>query len=321
VKIWDMKGETKVLSDFAEEIMYCTFTSDGKHLFVASESELAIYDGETFEILVKYGNPIYYFTKQSIVFSPDEKDFAFVISKNRIAIWNRTTLTERQIITKGHSAVINALAFSPDGKQLASCSKDKTVKVWNVANGKLVGAFTDHQSEVIICAFHPTLGKVFSLEVTKNSELNGIYWDVKTFKSSGSWVTAPQEIQIRPSRSCSLEFVSDDVVLLNAGLKALLNVATGQIIFSGYTPETLYNYKINQRGVYTGKNGKYCPFWSTEELLILNTEDFTFSSLSLRLGVEYSAQLFASQDFQYAIVMKLENSRTRKFALLKLNHF
>jgi WD40 repeat protein len=38
-------------------------------------------------------------------------------------------------ILRGHNLPIYTLAFSPDGKSLASTSKDRTVRLWNVATG------------------------------------------------------------------------------------------------------------------------------------------------------------------------------------------
>ena len=54
-----------------------------------------------------------------------------------------------------HVGRIFALAFSPDGKTLASASDDHTVIVWNLAKGKELTTLQGHKDDVNGVAFAP----------------------------------------------------------------------------------------------------------------------------------------------------------------------
>ncbi|BAY29832.1 protein kinase [Nostoc carneum NIES-2107] len=53
----------------------------------------------------------------------------------------------------GHSNWVTSVAISPDGKTLASGSHDKTIKLWNLATGKLIRTLTGHSGWIHSVAF------------------------------------------------------------------------------------------------------------------------------------------------------------------------
>lgn len=64
--------------------------------------------------------------------------------------------TGREIRTlTGHSADVNAVAFSPDGQDIATGSDDTTIKVWNLSTGEELGTLRGHSASVYAIAFSP----------------------------------------------------------------------------------------------------------------------------------------------------------------------
>jgi WD40 repeat protein len=66
-------------------------------------------------------------------FSPNGAIMAHAGFDGAVHIWDAWTAKELATF-KGHFAALNAVAFAPDGKSLASASDDVTALVWDVSN-------------------------------------------------------------------------------------------------------------------------------------------------------------------------------------------
>jgi WD40 repeat protein len=88
--------------------------------------------------------------------SPDCKTLAVAGSDdNQVQMWNLTGPKPRkERVLTGHENWVDALAFSPDGTKLATGSKDKTVRLWDVATGNELAKLA-HEGQVWALAFAP----------------------------------------------------------------------------------------------------------------------------------------------------------------------
>src|SRR6266699_2722745 len=71
-----------------------------------------------------------------------------------IKLWELTTGRELRTLA-GHTAEVNSLAFSADGRQLASGSGDDTISVWDVQTGRQIHIFYVPAEGVDQLAFSP----------------------------------------------------------------------------------------------------------------------------------------------------------------------
>ncbi len=80
------------------------------------------------------------------VFTDIHADLAFVV---------HFATAPNHFTYQGHSDYVSAVAWSPDGKRIASASGDHTVQVWDAAGGGHVYIYHGHTSDVSTLAWSP----------------------------------------------------------------------------------------------------------------------------------------------------------------------
>ncbi|MBI3836372.1 MAG: WD40 repeat domain-containing protein [Planctomycetia bacterium] len=95
----------------------------------------------------------------------------------RVIWWPATAESPQPERTvEAHRGWVRAVAISPDGNLLATAGNDNLVKIWNVADGALLGECFGHTNHVYNVAFHPRRGTLVS------GDLKGAVreWDVSS---------------------------------------------------------------------------------------------------------------------------------------------
>ena len=91
-------------------------------------------------------------------------------------LWDRASGALLKTID-GHSNSVNSVAFSIDGNQLLSGSRDKTMKLWDRASGALLKTIDGHSDWVNSVAFSIDGNQLLSgsEDKTYGIELQGPY--------------------------------------------------------------------------------------------------------------------------------------------------
>jgi WD40 repeat protein/serine/threonine protein kinase len=96
---------------------------------------------------------------------------------------------------QGHTTATMSLAFSPDGRTLASASWDRTLRLWDTATGKELKVLQGHNKGVWEVAFSPD-GKTLASSGKETESL--ILWDVGTGRPLHTIAGSVMGVQFAP---------------------------------------------------------------------------------------------------------------------------
>jgi WD40 repeat protein len=150
--VFDTSAFGQQLFRRGDQVHSLAFSPDSRQLFIASEAVglVRVWDLAANREAAELQHPGGPF---AVALSPDGGTL-YAASPQSLRSWKLRGPAEKLTLS-GHHGGSPHVVFSPDGKQLASAGKDRTVKIWDPATGKLRKELTDFCGGVEALAFSP----------------------------------------------------------------------------------------------------------------------------------------------------------------------
>jgi WD40 repeat protein len=201
-KLWEATSGKELLTfrGHAGAIRGVAFSPDGQRIVTGSEDQTAkvweVVSGKG--LLTLKGHKV---AVNCVAFSPDGQKVATgsgdqttgqrapMESNEAIAMLWELASGKPLLTLKGHSGVINSVAFSPDGQRIITGSGDQTAKVWEVAGGSELLTLKGHRvsegsAEINSVAFSPDGQRI----VTGSSDQTVRVWEAATSSQVATWL-------------------------------------------------------------------------------------------------------------------------------------
>ena len=154
IRLWDISSQQclKTLQGHHNSVNSLAANPQGTQLASGSDDfSLRLWDvtnGECFRVIKGRNNWI-----KAIAYHPIFPDMIATGSEDRtVRLW---TTDGKCRILSGHTDLIFAVDFAPDGRTIASASADQTIRLWDVATGQCTRILHGHTGMVTGVAFSP----------------------------------------------------------------------------------------------------------------------------------------------------------------------
>jgi WD40 repeat protein/serine/threonine protein kinase len=193
VKVWGFASRRELFTQggFDDRVASVRFSPDGRRLAAGGGHEVRMCDAQTGQTL--WSNSGHKLQRvETVAFSIDGSRLASVAGltwvhpDQEVKVWD--VQTGRAIFSlRGHVGALRSVAFSPDGRRIASAGLDQTVKLWDAATGQPVLTLRGHFDNIFCLAFSPDGHRLASASIDRTVRI----WDA-TPPQSG-----PEELTLR----------------------------------------------------------------------------------------------------------------------------
>jgi WD40 repeat protein len=224
VKIWHTGALDliDILHKHNGEVRCVAMTNNGRILATGGDDRRILF-WDLCSRQVKITLPLDDTAAHSLIFSPDGQ-ILITGSYRKIKVWRISSIISQidspnlsniclMHTLMGHTHVVSSLAISPDAQFLVSGSRDRTIKVWQLATGELIHTLKDHQDEVYTVALSPNGQIIASGSADKTIKL----WHLATGQLLGTFTGHTDTVT-------SLAFTTSGDMLISASLDKTIKI-------------------------------------------------------------------------------------------------
>ena len=211
------------------------------------------------------------------------------VNSNLLAALDK--VRERNLL-EGHTERVNDIAFSPDGKQIISGSRDNTVRLWDTETGLLIHTLEGHTRAVYAIAFSPDGKQILSGSRDSTVRL----WDTESGQTLHTLQGHTKGVSV-------IAFSRDGKQILSGSRDStvrLWDTETGLLIhiLEGHTDDVDgIAFSRDGKQILSGSRDSTVRLWDTETGLLIHTfKDHTSSVTDIAFNPDSKHILSGSED-------------------------